>query len=121
MLMLLVILFADDIFLFFKANKDEALAVKFILNKYEEMSGQAVNYQKSGIMFSANVRRDKQEEIKNILQVYNSLQNGHYLGLPSLVGRSKKATFNFVKDRVWRKVQEWHHKNMSKSWKNSHG
>jgi len=28
------------------------------------------------------------------------LGTGKYLGLPSMVGCSKKATFNFIKDRV---------------------
>lgn len=65
--------------------------MKEVLKKYERLSGQAVNMQKSGIFFSANVRRDKQQEIKNLLGVQNDLSTGHYLGLPSLVGRSKKA------------------------------
>lgn len=72
-----------------------------MLNYYERGSGQAINYQKSGIFFSANVRRDKQEEIKNMLLVRNDLSNSKYLGLPSLVGRSKKHVFNFVKEKVW--------------------
>lgn len=82
------LLFADDSFLFFKATAEEANSIKQILHSYEMLSGQAVNFQKSAVFFSANVRRDKQEEIKNILGVSNDIGGGKYLGLPSLIGRS---------------------------------
>lgn len=80
-------MFAYDSFLFFKATPSEAHVVKEVLNIYETLSGQAVNYHKSGISFSASVRRDKQDEIKSILGVSNGLEDRKYLGLPSLVGR----------------------------------
>lgn len=32
---------------------------------------------------------------------------GRYLGLPSLVGRNKKSTFNYVKDRLWHKLNSY--------------
>ncbi|KAL8134372.1 hypothetical protein AgCh_009411 [Apium graveolens] len=108
------LLFADDKFLFFKATKLEAASVKRLLNRYEADSGQAVNYQKYGVFFSANVRLDKQNEIKRILEVNNELKDSKYLGLPSFVGRSKKAVFNCVKERIWRRVQDWNHKTLSK-------
>lgn len=36
-----------------------------------------------------------------------------YLGLPSLVVRGKRASFNYIKERVWRKLQEWEAKLLS--------
>lgn len=88
------LLFADDSFLFFKASKEEAVAIKSLLNEYGASSGQDVNYQKSAIFFSSNVRRDKQEEIKNEIGVHKDIGESKYLGLPSLIGRSKKKVFN---------------------------
>lgn len=99
------LLFADDSFLFFKADREEVLAVKSLLNAYECQSGQAINFQKLGIYFSANVRTDKQQMIKDLLLVRNDLSKSKYLGLPSLVGRSKKAVFDFVKEKVWNRIQ----------------
>lgn len=92
------LLFTDDSFLFFKASIEEAAMVKALLNEYELLSGQALNFQKSGVFFSANVRRDKQMEIEEVLGVYNDLGEGKYLGLPSLIVRSKKVVFNFLED-----------------------
>lgn len=98
------LLFADDSFLFFKATVEEPLSIKDILHSYEVFSGQAVNFQKSAIFFSSNVRRDKQDEIKNLLGVFNGIENSRYLGLPSLIGRSKKSVFRYLKDKVWNKI-----------------
>lgn len=111
------LLFADDSFLFFKATTEEAGAVKTILNEYEARSGQAVNYQKSAIFFSSNVRRDKQEEIKGELGVYKYVGESKYLGLPSLVGRSKKAVFRYLKDRVIQKIKGWSSRLLSRAGK----
>lgn len=43
------LLFVDDIFLFFKATRDETMKIKKILKKYESLSGQSINFYKSGI------------------------------------------------------------------------
>ena len=38
-----------------------------------------------------------------------------YLGLPTLIGRRKYDTFAFVKERVWRKLQGWKGKLLSRA------
>ncbi|KAL8156575.1 hypothetical protein AgCh_001610 [Apium graveolens] len=70
------LLFADDSFLFFKASSEELNEVVSVLQKYEEQSGQAINFLKSGIFFSSNVRMDKQQEIKELLGVHSDLSVG---------------------------------------------
>lgn len=111
------LLFADDSFLFFRANISETEVVKTILDEYARCSGQSINYQKSGICFSSNVRVDKQVEISTILGVTSDLQDSMYLGLPSLVGRSKKRVFGFVKERLWKRLQGWKAKKISRAGK----
>lgn len=49
--------------------------------------------------------------------VSNDLSKGKYLGLPSLVGRSKKRVFEFVKDKVWKKIHGWKAKPISRAGK----
>jgi len=36
-----------------------------------------------------------------------------YLGFPAFVGRSKKQVFDFVQDRVWKKLKGWKEKFLS--------
>ena len=111
------LLFADDSFLFFKATSAETTAIQSILSSYARFSGQAVNFQKSGIFFSANVRRDKQEEIKHTLGVSNDVGNGKYLGLLSLIGRSKKTVFRYLKDKIYQRIQTLSSKLLSRAGK----
>ncbi|XP_074322978.1 uncharacterized protein LOC141659936 [Apium graveolens] len=101
------LLFADDSFLFFQASVEKATNIKELLLSYETCSGQSVNFQKSGVYFSANVNNAKQDEISAILGVHNDLTKIKYLGLPSLVGRSKRRVFSYLKDKASRRIQSW--------------
>lgn len=94
------LLFVDVSFLSFNVSTEETQTVKNLLNEYEQQSGQAVNFHKSGSFFSFNDMRDKQHEISNIQGVHNELKDSKYMGLRSLIGRSKKKVFSFVKERV---------------------
>jgi len=98
------LLFADDCFLFFQAEESQTIVMKHILTQYEEASGQAISLAKSEIFYSRNVQEPLQQNITNILGVRAVLGTGKYIGLPSMVGRRKKATFNFIKDRVHRRL-----------------
>ncbi|XP_073136897.1 uncharacterized protein [Henckelia pumila] len=109
------LLFADDSVMFFRANIRECQAVKEILHNYEMASGQAVNFGKSGVMFSRNVEPTDQGNLSSLLEVLQPLNTGKYLGVPSLIGRSKKAVFRYIRDRVWRKVNDWRGKGLSKA------
>lgn len=45
------------------------------------------------------------------------MKDSTYLGLPSLIGRSKKKVFRFVKERVCKKVQGWNNSKLSRAGK----
>jgi hypothetical protein len=109
------LLFADDCFLFFRANIVEAEVMKNILSTYEAASGQAINFQKFEIFCSRNVPNVVQMSVAECLGVNAVLGTGKYLGLPSMIGRSKKNTFNYIKDRVWKKINSWSSKSLSKA------
>ena len=78
-----------------------------ILSQYERESSQAINCQKSGILFSRNINQGIQDKIVTILEVTNPLNTGRYLGLPSLVGRSKRQIFGFLRDKLRKRFQGW--------------
>ena len=46
-----------------------------------------------------------QLQILGILQVEEIECHDRYLGLPSVVGASKKAAFASIKDNIWRRIQ----------------
>lgn len=42
-------------------------------------------------------------------------QYENYLGLPALVGRNKKASLMYIKERVWTKLQGWKEQHRSQA------
>jgi hypothetical protein len=36
-----------------------------------------------------------------------------YLGMPTQLGRSKQEVFNFILDKIWKKLKGWKEKNLS--------
>jgi hypothetical protein len=52
-----------------------------------------------------------------IMDIPQEAVNEKYLGLPVYMGRSKKKTFEYLKDRVWRKIQGWKEKLLSRAGK----
>jgi len=42
---------------------------------------------------------------------------GKYLGLPSMIGRDKRYVFSFIKDRIWKRINAWRGRALSKAGK----
>jgi hypothetical protein len=53
--------------------------------------------------------------ITNTLGLRAVMGTGKYPGLPSMAGRYKEATFGFIKDRIWHKINSWSSKCLSKA------
>ena len=45
--------------------------------------------------------------IKNLLGVPEIKEYECYLGLPTVVGKNRRASLNYIKERVWDKLQGW--------------
>lgn len=78
-------------------------------------SGQLINFIKSSIYFSSNIDGTQRDWIKNKMNVKEVDRFETYLSLPTLIGCSKYQTFAFLKDRVWKKLQGWKDKMLSKA------
>ena len=75
-----------------------------ILKQYEEALGQKMNRSKTSFFFSKSTSEEVKHGIKVALGVPEILHYEKYLGLPSLVGKGKKESFNYIKENVWRKL-----------------
>ena len=109
------LLFADDSLLFCRANSTECNKVMDLLSLYEEVLGQKINRGKTTLFFSKLVTEANKQIIKGILGVCEIHHYEKYLGLPSLMGIGKKASINYLKKRVWRKLQRWEGKLLSQA------
>lgn len=103
--------------MFFRADAMEAGVVKNVLNRYERVSGQAVNFSKSSIYFSPNTANSERIEVCQILQVQEVQTPGKYLGMPMSIGKRKVSEFHFITDKVKQKLQGWSSKQISKGGK----
>lgn len=96
--------FADDSLLFGKATKTECERVMGFLKRYEEGSGQKVNFDKSAIFFSSKTCEEDKMAAAQILKVNGESCIEKYLGLPPMVGRNHRQAFQPNLSRAaWKK------------------
>ncbi|GAU39610.1 hypothetical protein TSUD_276500 [Trifolium subterraneum] len=100
-----------------RANVAEVNELMRILHTYEQASGQEINLVKSEVFISRNMSHVAKEDLSRILGVKLVLGTSIYLGLPSMVGRSKKAIFSYIKDRIWKRINSWRGCALSKAGK----
>ena len=99
--------FADDSLIFCKALLVECQKIQDLLECYERASGQKLNRNKTGLFFSKSTPSNILDQIKSLLGVQEIKQFERYLGLPSLVGKKKKASLLYIKEKVAAKLQGW--------------
>lgn len=93
--------FTDDCLLLFRSSLEECEKIQELLAIYENASRQMVNKDKTTLFFSKNTEEDIKKTIKLSLGVPAIQHYEKYLGLPSFVGRNKRACFTQVKERIW--------------------
>jgi hypothetical protein len=111
------LLFADDSVVFLEANLRSFDTLKRILHDYEVSSGQRVNLQKSSIFFGARCQEGVRENLKQLIGINSEALSERYLGLPTVVGRSKEGCFKHLRERSWGKVKGLKGQGMSKEGK----
>lgn len=111
------LLFADDSLLFCKASQKEVQVIKELLLTYVDAFSQSINMEKSSVFFSNNTLVGMRDWIKAKLAVKEVAKFENYLGLLTMVGRAEYQTFAYLKDRVWKKMQGWKRKLLSKAGK----
>ena len=104
--------FVDDSILFTKALFQECSKVVILLVFTKEHRAN-----ESEISFSKGVSRDSRQMILTKLGVTEVDRHAKYLGLPTIIRRSKKSIFSCLKERIWKKLQGWKEKFLSKTGK----
>jgi hypothetical protein len=99
--------FADDSLIFCKAQEADWNSLTSILECYEKASGQRLNRDKTSIFFSRNSCPSAKECILQLSGIPATQRYEKYLGLPSLVGKSRICEFQNITDRVRKKLNDW--------------
>jgi hypothetical protein len=109
------LLFANDLLMFGKASVTEATCFKSCLDKYYSWSSQSVNASKSSIRFNKNTNPAISDAITSLLPYSTNPTKSLYLGLPILMGNSKKIAFQGIIDKVHSRIDGWRAKTLSQA------
>lgn len=102
---------------FGRASSEEAIHIKYILSAYERASGHQVNLDKSAVVFSKNAPVSVRLQVRDVLGTQEVDCHDIYLGLPTVIGKSRKQVFDNIHERVWHKIKGWKTKILSKAGK----
>lgn len=77
------------------------------MKDYEKDSGQQINKKKTTLFYSKLVTKFTKNSINDLLCVSEIKQYEKYLGLTMAVGKNRRASLNYIKDKIWGKLQWW--------------
>jgi hypothetical protein len=64
-----------------------------------------INKDKSSAMFSKGTTRSAKRAFLGVLRIPRESRNERYLGLPVHLGAAKAKEFEYLKERIWLKIQ----------------
>ncbi|XP_056698724.1 uncharacterized protein [Spinacia oleracea] len=83
---------------------EESNRVSLVLDQFNRLSGQLVNYQKSFVKFSPNTPDDYRDYLFASLRLGHRPHLGKYLGVHVDLGRAKCSTFYDLVDKIVRRI-----------------
>lgn len=101
------LLFVDDLLFFAKADMQNSLVIRGVLDDFCRIFKQSINEAKSRVYFSPNVSRELREELCGIIGFASIPALGKYLGFPLKHVGTGPQDFNFILDRVKPKLFDW--------------
>ena len=101
------VMYADDLILFAKASNREVKVLDDCLEKYCSWSGQLVNRDKSGLIFTKLVIGEQKRAIKGKQNIKAIDQHATYLGAPLFTSKCRSKDFKFLHDRVEARLKGW--------------
>jgi hypothetical protein len=106
--------FTYDSLIVMRENVQSAKKLQEILALYEAQSGQMINKEKSLALFSKGTRFRTKSAVLQGLGILRESQNQRYLGLPVHLSQSKRKEFEYLKEKIWRRIQGWKERLLSK-------
>ncbi|PKU68488.1 Putative ribonuclease H protein [Dendrobium catenatum] len=100
------LLYADDIIFFAEAKIKNVRTIKGIVNTYCDWTGQKVNTNKTSMLFGKAVNIVKRKKIKRIMG-FKEVKEFNYLGSKLSVKRLSKSDFQFMLDKIMKKLNNW--------------
>ncbi|XP_061998880.1 uncharacterized protein LOC133716172 [Rosa rugosa] len=97
----------NDSMIYAHASLENCYELQDVIETYGKASGQLVNFDKSSVAFSKNVPEEMQDEVSTYLGVQVVDVHEKYLGLPTYIGRKKTATFQYIKEKLAKKLEAW--------------
>lgn len=99
--------YADDLVLFAKADLKNSQSIKDVLESFCFIFGLKVNLSKSKLLVSPNVNPETCESLCQIIGFNSTTNLGKYLGFPFKHPSSNGHDFDFIVDRVQKKLTGW--------------
>lgn len=88
-----------------------------VLSDFCSAYGLKVSYDKSRFMFSKNVSRRKRAMFTQFSSIGIASGLVKYLGFPFIQGQVKRADFNFIFDKISRRLVDWKNRLLNKAGK----
>lgn len=101
------LLVAYDNLLLTPIEKRVGEKIKDMLSKYEQSSGQTINYKKSLLFFSPNTHLHQRMELQRMFSILEASNLEKYPGLPNITGKGKKKAFQELTNRVHTRTHSW--------------
>ncbi|KAG9440626.1 hypothetical protein H6P81_020791 [Aristolochia fimbriata] len=101
-----ILQFADETLLLCDGIDEGLLHSKALLSLYEMMSGQNINWEKSGL-FGVNAHAVAQNLAASILHCNRIQLPSSYLGLPLFQTKNNKALWNPIVEKYQRRLEGW--------------
>ena len=105
--------FADDLILFAKVNDEICDVILEVLQTFCMESDQKISSEKSRIYFFSNVGKELKERVCEKLGMFETNNFGKCLGFPLKHKGAPRGQYNFVVDRVIKKLVGWKKKFLS--------
>ncbi|PNX99881.1 ribonuclease H, partial [Trifolium pratense] len=105
--------FADDLILFGEASMDQMGEMSDCMNAFCKASGEKVSVEKTRLLVSKNVHPARAHELSSASGFHLTADFGKYLGVPILHSRQKVSTYEFLVEKVLKRLSSWKAKNLS--------